>query len=95
MQGWVDLIDLLVRELHNQMDAQDHYQFTPLHSAANGGHVGAIRALLDFHHNVDMRDYQGVSVVSISLDAILPGLGSLSARAVWVDDAYQAQRTSF
>lgn len=60
-QGWVDLIELLVRELHNQMDAQDQYQFTPLHSAANGGHVGAIRILLDFQHRVDMRDHHGAN----------------------------------
>lgn len=58
-QGWVELIELLVRELHNQKDAQDQYQFTPLHSAANGGHVGAIRILLDFQHRVDMRDHHG------------------------------------
>ena len=58
-QGWVDLIELLVKELHNQMDAQDQYQFTPLHSAANGGHVGAIRILLDFQHRIDMRDHHG------------------------------------
>lgn len=31
-QGWVDLIDVLVTELGNQVDARDNYQFTPLHS---------------------------------------------------------------
>ena len=69
MQGWVDLISLLVNDLHNQKDAQDQYQFTPLHSAANGGHVGAIRTLLDFHHAVDMRDHQGISLPAACMPA--------------------------
>ncbi len=34
LQGWVDLIDVLVAELGNQVDARDNYQFTPLHSGA-------------------------------------------------------------
>lgn len=29
-----------------QVDARDNYQFTPLHSAANGGHVATIRRLV-------------------------------------------------
>lgn len=45
-QGWVDLIDVLITELGNQVDARDNYQFTPLHSAANGGHVTTIQRLV-------------------------------------------------
>lgn len=33
-QGWVELVEVLVRELGNQADARDNYQFTPLHSGA-------------------------------------------------------------
>jgi len=58
-QGWVALIDLLVRELRNKVDSRDAYQFTPLHSAANGGHVGTIQKLIHFSHDVDVRDYLG------------------------------------
>lgn len=58
-QGWVALIDLLVRELRNKVDSRDAYQFTPLHSAANGGHVGTIQKLINFSHDVDVRDYLG------------------------------------
>ena len=58
-QGWVALIDLLVRELRNKVDSRDAYQFTPLHSAANGGHVGTIQKLISFSHDVDVRDYLG------------------------------------
>lgn len=58
-QGWVALIDLLVRELRNKVDSRDAYQFTPLHSAANGGHVGTIQKLIHFQHDVDVRDYLG------------------------------------
>ena len=60
-QGWVALIDLLVRELRNKVDSRDAYQFTPLHSAANGGHVGTIQKLIHFQHDVDVRDYLGTS----------------------------------
>ncbi|KAA6429353.1 MAG: hypothetical protein FRX49_00747 [Trebouxia sp. A1-2] len=60
-QGWVALIDLLVRELRNKVDSRDAYQFTPLHSAANGGHVGTIQKLISFSHDVDVRDYLGTS----------------------------------
>ena len=35
-QGWVELLEVLIGELGNQVDARDNYQFTPLHSAANG-----------------------------------------------------------
>lgn len=59
-QGWVSLIDLLVRELRNKVDSRDAYQFTPLHSAANGGHVGTIQKLIHFQHDVDVRDYLGM-----------------------------------
>lgn len=58
-QGWGQLIDLLVRELKNKVDGRDAYQFTPLHSAANGGHVGTIQKLISFSHDVDVRDYLG------------------------------------
>ncbi|KAL0049995.1 hypothetical protein WJX82_002341 [Trebouxia sp. C0006] len=58
-QGWVALIDLLVKELRNKVDSRDAYQFTPLHSAANGGHVGTIQKLISFSHDVDVRDYLG------------------------------------
>ncbi|KAK9816633.1 hypothetical protein WJX72_003077 [[Myrmecia] bisecta] len=58
-QGWVDLIELLVRELRNKVDTRDTYQFTPLHSAANGGHVRAIQKLIQFNHDVDVKDYLG------------------------------------
>ena len=37
LQGWVELIDVLVSELGNQVDARDNYQFTPLHSGGCGG----------------------------------------------------------
>ena len=59
VQGWVELIDVLIRELGNQVDARDNYQFTPLHSAANGGHVSAIRALLALRHELNAQDYLG------------------------------------
>ena len=58
-QGWVALIDLLIRELRNKVDSRDAYKFTPLHSAANGGHVGTIQKLIHFSHDVDVRDYLG------------------------------------
>ena len=35
------------------------YQFTPLHSAANGGHVKTIQKLIQFSHDVDVKDYLG------------------------------------
>lgn len=50
---------MLVRELGNQVDCRDSYQFTPLHSAANGGHVAAIARLADLRHDLDARDYLG------------------------------------
>jgi hypothetical protein len=58
-QGWVDLIQVLISELGNQVDARDNYQFTPLHSAANGGHVAAIQRLAALQHDLDARDYLG------------------------------------
>ncbi len=80
-QGWVDLIKILVRDLNNRKDAQDQYQFTPLHSAANGGHVGAIRTLLDFNHAVDMRDHQGaVPLGHLKSRAFLHASLALSSR---------------
>ncbi len=42
---------------------RDTYQFTPLHSAANGGHVRAIRKLIQFAHDVDVKDYLGARAV--------------------------------
>ena len=38
---------------------RDKWQFTPLHSAANGGHVSTIRKLIQFSHEVDAKDYLG------------------------------------
>lgn len=42
-----------------QVDVRDKWQFTPLHSAANGGHVSTIWKLIQFSHEVDVRDYLG------------------------------------
>ena len=42
-----------------QVDMRDKWQFTPLHSAANGGHVSTIRKLIQFSHDVDAKDYLG------------------------------------
>ncbi len=42
-----------------QVDVRDTYQFTPLHSAANGGHVKTIQKLIQFCHDVDVKDYLG------------------------------------
>jgi ankyrin repeat protein len=42
-----------------QVDARDNYQFTPLHSAANGGHVGAVERLAALGHDLNARDYLG------------------------------------
>lgn len=50
---------MLVRELGNQVDSRDNYQFTPLHSAANGGHAAAIARLADLRHDLNARDYLG------------------------------------
>ena len=72
-QGWVALIDLLVRELRTKVDSRDAYQFTPLHSAANGGHVGTIQKLISFSHDVDVRDYLGTSNGSLLADRVWNG----------------------
>lgn len=50
---------MLVSELGGQVDAKDNYQFTPLHSAANGGHVRAIQRLVQLKHELDAKDYLG------------------------------------
>lgn len=63
-QGWVELIDVLVRDLGAAADARDNYQFTPLHSAANGGHVEAIGRLAALAHDLDARDYLGACLVA-------------------------------
>ena len=42
-----------------QVDCADAWQFTPLHSAASGGHVGAIQKLIALGHRVDVTDYVG------------------------------------
>ena len=60
-QGWDELIELLVRELKAKVDAQDSYLFTPLHAAANGGHVPTIQRLIQYQHDIDMRDYLGAA----------------------------------
>ena len=44
-----------------QVDVRDTYQFTPLHSAANGGHVRTIQKLIQFSHDIDVKDYLGAS----------------------------------
>jgi ankyrin repeat protein len=58
-QGWVELVEVLIGEFGAQVDARDNYQFTPLHSAANGGHVTAIRRLAELKHELDPKDYLG------------------------------------
>lgn len=45
-----------------QVDVRDTYQFTPLHSAANGGHARTIQKLIQFSHDVDVTDYLGACV---------------------------------
>ena len=42
-----------------QVDVRDKWHFTPLHSAANGGHVSTIQKLIQFSHDVDVKDYLG------------------------------------
>jgi len=71
------LIDLLVRELRNKVDSRDAYQFTPLHSAANGGHVGTIQKLISFSHDVDVRDYLGTSNSFLLADLVWNGASVL------------------
>lgn len=61
VQGWVDLIRVLVQDLGNKVDTADRHMFTPLHAAANGGHTDTIRRLLQFGHGVDDRDNHGAS----------------------------------
>lgn len=46
-------------DLAVQVDVRDTYQFTPLHSAANGGHVRTIQKLIQFSHDIDVKDYLG------------------------------------
>lgn len=67
-----------------QVDSRDTYQFTPLHSAANGGHVKTIQKLIHFSHDVDVKDYLGgfggriparVLAASRELASLLPELG--------------------
>ena len=54
-----------------QVDVRDKWQFTPLHSAANGGHVSTIRKLIQFSHDVDVKDYLGKQrASSIRYDSI-------------------------
>lgn len=59
LQGWVELIKVLVQDLKNKVDTADRHMFTPLHAAANGGHTDTIRRLLHFGHRVDARDNHG------------------------------------
>ena len=58
-QGWAELLEVLVKELGDRVDAPDSYQFTPLHSAAIGGHAEAAARLLDLGHPPDPRDCLG------------------------------------
>ena len=48
-----------------QVDCADAWQFTPLHSAASGGHVGAIQKLIALGHRVDVTDYAGAHHISV------------------------------
>jgi hypothetical protein len=54
-----------------QVDVRDTYQFTPLHSAANGGHVQTIQKLIQFNHDVDVKDYLGVHLFPIAWPTLL------------------------
>lgn len=81
LQGWVDLIEVLVRELGNQVDSRDNYQFTPLHSAANGGHVAAIARLADLKHDLNAKDYLGRTPLHYAaMHGRVGALGELVAR---------------
>lgn len=81
LQGWVELIEVLVRELGNQVDCRDNYQFTPLHSAANGGHVAAISRLADLRHDLNARDYLGRTPLHYAaMHGRVPALAELAAR---------------
>ena len=42
-----------------QVDCADGCKFTPLHSAASGGHVAAIKKLVALGHPVGVLDYVG------------------------------------
>lgn len=77
----MELIDVLIRELGNQVDARDNYQFTPLHSAANGGHVAAIRRLADLKHDLDTRDYLGAWACCRYAAAVAAGCCKLLSQA--------------
>ena len=46
-----------------QVDVRDTYAFTPLHSAANGGHCATIARLIQFGHDIDVKDYLGAGTV--------------------------------
>lgn len=48
------------------MDCADAWQFTPLHSAASGGHVGAIQKLISLGHRVDVTDYVGMPCMALA-----------------------------
>lgn len=50
------------------MDSRDSYQFTPLHSAANGGHVTTVQKLVAFGHQVDVKDYLGEAPIIALLE---------------------------
>lgn len=55
-----------------QVDVRDKWHFTPLHSAANGGHVSTIQKLIQFSHDVDVKDYLGrhtPSIMDIAIEA--------------------------
>lgn len=53
-----------------QVDPRDDKDLTPLHAAASGGHVDAIRRLLSLNHDLECRDKTGASYVP----PVTPGL---------------------
>ena len=66
-----------------QVDVRDKWQFTPLHSAANGGHVSTIRKLIQFSHDVDVKDYLGEHHACLTLHPQSHLSITLSMLACW------------